>query len=440
MLRLKKNKKNFCHKICGAYCGKITTCAKIAGKSVKSSWREADFQKMIKLLAKIFIKDCENYKNSVVRNQYGILCGAAGIVLNVFLFFFKLFAGILSSSVAVIADAFNNFSDAAGSIVAIVGFKISGKEPDKDHPFGHGRMEYIAGLVVSFLILLMGYELLKSSVGAILHPKPLKIDFVTVVILSASILVKFYMYFYNHFFGLKLNSVVMEATARDSLNDTVSTGIVLLVAVLSLVLKNLGVNLNFSLDGLAGLFVAAFILKGGIDSVKETVNPLLGQTADREFVNNIEETVMAHKKICGIHDLILHDYGPGRLMLSLHAEVPGDENIFELHDEIDNIECEISKKFNCQCVIHMDPIDRKNAELEKLKSFISKKASQLDSEISIHDLRIVPGVSHSNVIFDAVRPFSCRYSELELIEKLSKFVKDYNPSYNGVIQIDQPFV
>ena len=381
---------------------------------------------MIKFLARIFIKNHTDYKNAKVRNQYGILCGITGICFNLFLFSFKLFAGLIANSVSVVADAFNNLSDAAASVVTILGFKISGKKPDAEHPFGHGRMEYIAGLIVSFLIILMGYELLKSSVGAIKNPEILKTDILTIIILSVSILVKCYMYFYNHFFGLKLNSVVMEATARDSLNDTVSTGIVLLVAVLSLVLKNLGVNLNFSLDGLAGLFVAAFILKGGIDSVKETVNPLLGQTADREFVNNIEETVMAHKKICGIHDLILHDYGPGRLMLSLHAEVPGDENIFELHDEIDNIECEISKKFNCQCVIHMDPIDRKNAELEKLKSFISKKASQLDSEISIHDLRIVPGVSHSNVIFDAVRPFSCRYSELELIEKLSKFVKDYN--------------
>ena len=395
---------------------------------------------MLSILAKVFIKNSKNYKNPQVRNQYGILCGVVGICFNIFLFEFKFFAGILSNSVAVVADAFNNLSDATGSIVTILGFKISGKKPDAEHPFGHGRMEYIAGLIVSFLIIIMGYELLKSSIGAIRNPEPSKTDFLTIIILSVSILVKFYMYFYNHSLSKKMNSVVMDATAKDSLNDTISTGVVLFTVVLTIIFKSFGKEIPVPLDGIAGLFVAIFILKGGFDSAKETVDPLLGKTASKEFADEIEKTVMAHKKICGMHDLVLHDYGPEKIMVSFHAEVPGDENIFELHDEIDNIECEISRKFNCSCVIHMDPIDKNNSEIEKLKKFIIEKAKKIDSNISIHDLRIVPGPSHTNVIFDAVRPFECKYSETELKEFLCNIVKEYNSSYFAVIQIDQPFI
>ncbi len=395
---------------------------------------------MLSILAKVFIKNSKNYKNPQVRNQYGILCGVVGICFNIFLFAFKFFAGILSNSVAVVADAFNNLSDATGSIVTILGFKISGKKPDAEHPFGHGRMEYIAGLIVSFLIIIMGYELLKSSIGAIRNPEPPKTDFLTIIILSVSILVKFYMYFYNHSLSKKMNSVVMDATAKDSLNDTISTGVVLFTVVLTIIFKSFGKEIPVPLDGIAGLFVAIFILKGGFDSAKETVDPLLGKTASKEFADEIEKTVMAHKKICGMHDLVLHDYGPEKSMVSFHAEVPGDENIFELHDEIDNIECEISRKFNCSCVIHMDPIDKNNSEIEKLKKFIIEKAKKIDSNISIHDLRIVPGPSHTNVIFDAVRPFECKYSETELKEFLCNIVKEYNSSYFAVIQIDQPFI
>lgn len=395
---------------------------------------------MLSILAKVFIKNSKNYKNPQVRNQYGILCGVVGICFNIFLFAFKFFAGILSNSVAVVADAFNNLSDATGSIVTILGFKISGKKPDAEHPFGHGRMEYIAGLIVSFLIIIMGYELLKSSIGAIRNPEPPKTDFLTIIILTVSILVKFYMYFYNHSLSKKMNSVVMDATAKDSLNDTISTGVVLFTVVLTIIFKSFGKEIPVPLDGIAGLFVAIFILKGGFDSAKETVDPLLGKTASKEFADEIEKTVMAHKKICGMHDLVLHDYGPEKIMVSFHAEVPGDENIFELHDEIDNIECEISRKFNCSCVIHMDPIDKNNSEIEKLKKFIIEKAKKIDSNISIHDLRIVPGPSHTNVIFDAVRPFECKYSETELKEFLCNIVKEYNSSYFAVIQIDQPFI
>lgn len=395
---------------------------------------------MINLLSKIFIKDFKNYKNPKVRNLYGILSGIVGIFFNILLFGFKLLAGILSGAVSIIADSFNNLSDAAASIVTILGYKISGKKADAEHPFGHGRMEYIAGLIVSFLIIIMGWELLKSSVNAIKSPEKIKTDFLTIIILSVSIFVKFYMYFYNHSLAKKTDSVVLEATAKDSLNDTISTGVVLLVVILNLIFNAKNIEIKIPLDGIAGVFVAVFILKGGIESVKETVDPLLGKTADKEFVEEIEKTVMAHKTISGIHDFILHDYGPGKVMVSLHAEVPSDENIFELHDEIDNIECEISKKFNCSCVIHMDPIDKKNLEIDKLKEFICQKIKIFDSGISIHDLRMVPGQTHTNIIFDAVRPFECKLSEEELKIKLSEIVKEFNSNYNSVIQIDQPFI
>lgn len=394
---------------------------------------------MIRFLAKFFIKDSQDFSNPQVREKYGVLTGAVGIFFNVFLFLVKLLAGLLSSSVAVIADAFNNLSDASGSIITILGFKISSKKPDKDHPFGHGRLEYVAGLIVSFLILIMGYELLKSSVSAIKNPISLKTDFLTIGILGISIFVKFYMFFYNKNFSKKINSVTLLATAKDSLNDTISTSVVLLSVIVNLILNHYGKILNFSLDGIAGLFVSIFIIKGGLDSVKETVNPLIGTSIDKDLVLSVEKVVLSHKKICGMHDCVIHDYGPGRFMISFHAEVSGDENIFEAHDEIDNLESEISKKFNCSCVIHMDPIDKNNVKIEELKNFILEKAQKIDPNITIHDLRLVPGPSHTNVIFDAVRPFSCKKSEIELKNELCKIVKDFDSSYIAKIQIDTPY-
>lgn len=271
---------------------------------------------MIGLLARLFIKDYNDVKNPDVRGRYGVLCGIAGICFNFLLFSGKFIAGIFSKSVAVIADAFNNLSDAAASIVTIVGFKISGKKPDADHPFGHGRMEYIAGLVVSFLILVVGFELLMSSIDSIRNPEPLDTSVFTVVMLVAAILVKFYMFFYNRRIGKKILSSAMEATAKDSLNDTVSTAVVLAAVIIELFFP----NSKFPFDGVAGIFVAVFIFYNGIESIKDTVNPLLGVPADREFVKQVEEEVMKFKPICGIHDLIVHDYGPGRVMISLHAE------------------------------------------------------------------------------------------------------------------------
>lgn len=370
------------------------------------------------------------------REAYGIKCGITGIILNVLLFTGKLLAGIFSKSVAVIADAFNNLSDAAASVVTVAGFKLSGKKPDADHPFGHGRMEYIAGLIVSFLIFMVGLELLKSSVESIIHPEKTDSSIFTVCALVASICVKCIMYVYNHVIAKKICSPAMEATAKDSLNDCISTSVVLVTVIVNYFVP----DFSLPLDGIAGLIVAVFILRSGYEAAKDTVDPLLGVKADPEFVKEIESCVLEHKPISGIHDLIVHDYGPGRLMISLHAEVPGNENIFDLHEIIDETEYEISERFGCQVTIHMDPVDVTNPELDTLKAYIKKVAEKIDEKLTFHDLRIVPGQGHTNVIFDIVRPNDCSLSEEDLKLVFRKAIFDYNKVYFAVINIDNPYV
>ena len=390
---------------------------------------------MFSLLAAIFIKNRDDVKNPKVRESYGVLSGIVGIVFNFLLFASKLFAGLLSKSVSVIADAFNNLSDAAASIVTIVGFRLSVKNPDDEHPFGHGRMEYISGLIVSFLILFVGLELLTSSISAIFNPVDLDSSAFTIIALCVSILIKFYMFLYNRRIAKKIESAAMDATSKDSLNDCVSTLAVLLVIIAT----KLFPQLKLPLDGIAGILVALFIIKGGIDSVKETVDPLLGKKANPEFVAEIEKTVMAHSMVRGIHDLVVHDYGPGRTMVSLHVEVPGNLDIFSIHDEIDCIEVELSKKFKCDATIHMDPVDLNNEKIAELKEYLAKVSKEINPELTVHDVRMVPGKTHTNVIFDAVKPFGCKLTPLELQKELSKKVKEFNKSYNAVIHLDMPF-
>lgn len=390
---------------------------------------------MIELLARIFIKDHKDVDNPVVRRKYGILCGAAGIFFNVLLAAMKFIAGILSKSISVTADAVNNLSDSAGSLITIFGFKLSGKKPDADHPFGHGRIEYIAGLMVAFSVLLVGLELLRSSIMEIIEPSETSLSFWTFLILSLSVLVKFYMFVYNRATGKKINSVAMDAVAKDSLSDTVSTFAVIVAAALSLGFP----QWNLPFDGIAGVVVSLFILWNGFEAVKDTVDPLLGKAADEELVKQIEATALENKSICGIHDLVVHDYGPGRLMITFHAEVPGDGNIYELHDDIDVVEMTVSKKFNCIATIHMDPIDFNNPELKEVSALISEVAKNIDERITVHDVRIVPGTSHTNLIFDAVRPHDCKYSVDELKSKISEGVMARKPFYFCVIHVDSPF-
>ncbi|MCQ2578733.1 MAG: cation diffusion facilitator family transporter [Treponema sp.] len=387
---------------------------------------------MINFLAKHLIKDYKNYADTTVRGKYGILCSSFGIFLNILLFIAKLLGGLLASSVAMMADAFNNLSDAASSFISVLGFKLAGKKPDKDHPFGHGRLEYIAGLIVSFLILLMGFELFTSSIDSIRNPKTVDGGIIPLSIMAAGILVKLYMYLYNHAIGKKISSPTMEAVAKDSLSDMIST----FVVILSIVFSHFT---SLPVDGIGGLIVAVFIFKTGCESAKDTIDPLLGLPPEKEFVDAIEEEVLKFDGIVGIHDLVVHDYGPGRVMISLHAEVPGNRNIFDLHEVIDMAEFTLNQKFNCLTTIHMDPIDTENKRLAALKEIAKEEAQKIDPNCSIHDVRMVPGDKQTNLIFDIIRPHSCQFPEAELKEKLSVSIKKRESDVNCVITVDSPF-
>ena len=385
---------------------------------------------MISLLARLFIK--QSGDEQAVRKAYGILCGAVGIGFNVLLFIGKFFAGTLAGSIAITADAFNNLSDAGSSFVTLLGFQMAGQKPDSEHPFGHGRIEYLSGLAVSMLILLMGVELAKSSLQKILHPEPVDSSPVVIAILCVSIAVKLYMFSYNRRLGRKLNSSAMEATSMDSLSDSAATLAVLIATLV-------GHFTGLMIDGWCGILVAAFILWSGFNAAKDTLDPLLGTPPTREFVTQIRDIVMAHKSILGIHDLIVHDYGPGRVMISLHAEVSASENVLELHDEIDNVEKELREKLGCEAVIHMDPIVTDDGITEETRQRVAALVHCIDDEINIHDFRMVAGPTHTNVIFDAVVPFKFRLTDAEVREKIEAAVRALDGNYYAVVNVERPY-
>ena len=388
---------------------------------------------MISLLAKKFIKNREDVTSPAVRQAYGMLCGIVGIGFNVLLFALKLLAGALSGSIAITADAFNNLSDAGASIVTLLGFKLAGQKPDPEHPFGHGRLEYISGLIVSMVILLMGIELAKSAVEKILHPEAVEFTLLTGGILLASILVKLYMYLYNRAVGKKIGSAAMEATAMDSLSDCAATAAVLAATLI-------GHFTSLQIDGWCGIVVAALVLWAGIQAARDTISPLLGQPPAPEFVQRIEEIVLSSPVVQGIHDLIVHDYGPGRVMISLHAEVPAHGDIMALHDEIDNVEKQLHDKLGCEAVIHMDPIVTDDETINAAHQKIASLVRGIDENISIHDFRMVTGPTHTNVIFDAVVPYGCKMSDREAEEKIKRAVHELDPRYFAIVQIDKSYV
>lgn len=380
---------------------------------------------MVTILAKIFVKD-DN------RQAYGTLCSIWGIVLNVFLFGGKYLAGFLSGSIAIMADAFNNLSDAGSSFITLIGFLFAGKEADADHPFGHGRIEYLSGLAVAFLIMLMGVELGKSSWQKILHPEHVQLSAVSVGILIVSILVKLYMAYYNRSIGKKIASKAMEATATDSMSDAIATGVVLLAMLFLHFTK-------INIDGYCGMLVAILILIAGINAAKDTISPLLGQAPEPEFVKEIETIVMSHEEVVGIHDLIVHDYGPGRVMISLHAEVPGDGDIFKLHDTIDVIERELEQKLKCEATIHMDPIDTNNEAVSQRRAEVAALIDAMGEGLSIHDFRMVVGDTHTNLIFDVVVPIGYKKSEKELKDNIEQAVQKKWPECFTVIKVDRAY-
>ncbi|MBE6971802.1 MAG: cation transporter [Ruminococcaceae bacterium] len=388
---------------------------------------------MIKLLARWFIKDRENIEDSTVRRAYGQLCGLVGIGLNVLLFAGKFFAGTLSGSIAITADAFNNLSDAGSSVVTLLGFRLAGRKPDPEHPFGHGRMEYISGLVVSALILLMGVELAKSSWTKIRQPEPVEFSMIAVAILLCSILVKVYMFVYNRSIGKKIHSAAMVATGIDSLSDTISTAAVLLAMLV-------GHWTNLMIDGWVGMLVALFILYSACRAAMETLNPLLGQPPEREFVEKIEQLVLSYEEVRGIHDMVVHDYGPGRVMVSLHVEVSANGNILEIHDMIDGIESELRAVLDCEAVIHMDPIVTDDALTNEMRQKIAELVVQVDEKITIHDFRMVVGPTHTNVIFDAVLPFGNKKSNYQIEQEICALVRQMKGNFFAVVQVENSYV
>ena len=388
---------------------------------------------MITLLSKFLIKNYKEYKNPEVRRQYGMLTSIVGICLNILLFAGKYFAGKISGSIAIMADAFNNLSDAGSSFMTLVGFKFAGMKPDKEHPFGHGRFEYVAGLLVSLAIILMGFELFKTSIQKVMNPAMIEVDTLAIGILVASICVKVYMAVYNLTTSKKIDSAAMKATGMDSLSDSIATSMVLVSAVLAKLFQ-------WNIDGYCGIMVALFILYAGYNAAKETISPLLGTAPSQELVDEIVELVMSHEEIVGIHDLIVHDYGPGRMIISLHGEVSGDEDVFVLHDVIDCIERELADKLNCEAVIHMDPIVMNDELVNETKAQVEKIVKEIDEELSIHDFRMVIGKTHTNVIFDILVPYGLKMEDSEIKQYVGEKILSHWGNYYAVIKVDKSYV
>ena len=390
---------------------------------------------MIKLLSRIFIKHYKNYESPAVRSSYGVLCGGFGIFLNILLFIGKFLAGTLAKSVSITADAFNNLADAGSSIITLLGFRLARQKPDTKHPFGHGRIEYIAGLLVSAAIILMGFELAKSSISKIISPEPIEFSVLTAAILVCSILVKLYMVFYNKSIGKKIKSATLGATALDSCSDCIATRVVLVSSLIAHFFK-------INIDGYCGVLVAAFVIYSGIRALQETITPLLGQAPDREFIERIQKLIEEFPEITGIHDLIVHDYGPGRLMISLHAEMPvyEDSDIFAMHDIIDNAERLLSKELECLVTIHLDPTRSNDEKVAELKAKTVNVLHRISPELSLHDFRVVPGPTHTNLIFDVVVPFDLKLKEDEITEKLNSAVSEWDDAkYYVVVSFDRPY-
>ncbi len=389
------------------------------------------------ILEKIFIKEKMNMTEK--RSAYGILCGILGIIFNVFLSATKFFAGTISNSIAITADAVNNLSDAGSSIVTLVGFKMASQKADPDHPFGHGRIEYASGFVVAILIILMAIELIQTSISKIINPEKQTVSAIVICILVTSILVKCYMAFYNRRIGKKINSPALEANAIDSLSDCVATSVVLITSLV-------GRFYHIYLDGYAGVLVGIFIMYAGITAAKETINPLLGQPPEPEYVDKIIDIVthFDEENIVGIHDLIVHDYGPGRQIVSLHAEVPEDGNMVELHEIIDDLENKLNEEMGCQVTIHMDPVFTKNEHVLSLKKTVNEIVSEIGTDIgfkfSIHDFRVMKNNNTTKLFFDVVIPYKCVVSDSQIKALITQKINEkLGDDYLVVIHVDMDF-
>ena len=388
---------------------------------------------MTQFLIRCFIKRPDDVKDAAVRTAYGNLASLVGMACNILLCIGKLLAGTLFGSIAIMADALNNLSDASSNVVSLIGFRLAAKAPDAEHPYGHARYEYLAGLVVSVTILAIGLSLLKESALKVLHPTPVAFSWLSIGVLAASILVKLWLSGFNRAVGKKINSETLMATAADSRNDVLTTGAVLLSTILCS-LTGYGI-----IDGIMGVGVAAFILWSRWGLVMDTLSPLLGESPSPELVEHIERTVMSYPGVLGVHDLMVHDYGPGHQFASLHVEFPAETDPLTAHDVIDNIENDFLKKDRLQVTIHYDPIVTADASVGVLRARLKEHARQLDPRLSIHDLRIVPGDSHTNVLFDLVFPAGYTGDIDQMLAKMCQFVKEQDPKYCCVVKVEQSY-
>ena len=390
---------------------------------------------MIKLLVRLFIKDWEHVSDRNVRERYGVLGGVLGICCNLVLFCIKLFIGIGISSMAVMSDAFNNLSDMGSSLISILGAKMSNKRPDREHPFGHGRFEYIASLIVSFIIMLVGFELLTGSIEKIRSPEPMNFNLTLMLILCLSMLIKIWMFVYNRYLGKQISSGVLMAAARDSINDVIATFVVICSAFIS------HFTSWYIIDGIMSLAVSVFIMYGGFGIAKDVIGTLLGTTPDPELVRAMSEMICGHSEIMGIHDMVVHDYGPGRIMASVHAEVPDNGNIVHIHEIIDDIEQDAMREFGVMLVIHMDPVSTDCAVTNQLKQQVQEIVTSLNPAYSIHDFRITDGQSHKNLIFDVVVGAGMTDEEKKNVrDAIASNISKVDSSLRTVINIDTPYV
>lgn len=388
---------------------------------------------VIKLIIRFFIRDYKNTNDINVREKYGILSGCLGIICNLFLFIMKLLTGLYMQSIAVISDSFNNLSDTASSFITILGAKMSSRRADKEHPFGHGRMEYIASLIVSFIIIIVGFELLKTSFKKIFEPTTIYLDTKIIIILISSVIIKLWMCSLNKYIGNLINSKVILAAKQDSLNDAIITSSIIITAIT-------GRYLPFSIDGYAGIIIALFIMYSGYKISKNTIDSLLGTSPDTELVKKLEDEILSEDEIIGIHDLIIHDYGTGFIMATVHAEVNSDCNIIKIHEIIDHTENEVLKKFNVTLVIHIDPIITDCEETNHMKQVIIDTIEEIDSKLSIHDFRMTKKDEFTNVIFDLCIPSDTKKEKKDLIlNTIDKKVTEVNKNYKAIIKIDNIF-
>lgn len=388
---------------------------------------------MTKFLIKTFVRDYENTGSAVVRTRYGVLSGFVGICLNIILSIFKMIFGALTKSISIVADGVNNLFDAFSSIISLVGFKISGKPADKEHPFGHGRIEYISALTLAFFILITGFELAKTSIEKFKDPEQVIFSWPALIVLVCSILGKIWLAYFNTTVGKKIDSVAVDAVVKDSIGDIAATAGTLIALVVSKFT-------SLPVDAVVGILVALVVMYAGIGIIKDTMGPLLGEPPSKEIVDKLEELVMSYDGVVGIHDLVLHSYGNAKVIGSLHAEVPADVDILKSHNIIDNIENDIKEKLGIEISIHMDPIAVDDETTDKLKVIAIKAVSEIDSEITIHDFRIVEGYDHTNLIFDAVLPHKFHMAEEEFRNAVSAKIKETEPTYNTVINVDRSYV